>query len=345
MSIDPKGLLIDPNDLARHLVLPAGGSRAILAGAGMAMACKIAGLTKWKSIGGISGGSLPALLLACGYEPEQLLREAVEIDFSTLVPRHATKLAVIIALLLRDRFEYTRPKKGVLGTGPLGHYVKLKVAQGPSPKLLGPDGKPLAWPPGFWTMGVVARTQILFTDHGVFQYLKNGQFRKISDEPAPIEVAICGTVAVPGIIDPAIYAGRYIFDGALSWDGSCPVGVAIRHFGAKPEEVIGCDVGDEHQKFAKFFRWFWSLLCGGHCVDHEGPKTPVPPEVLMMEANVWSVRSLQFKLTLEQKWQAVMSGFQEGVVKLSRAGLLTGEQRKQAFAICMDIEKLKALAK
>jgi predicted acylesterase/phospholipase RssA len=305
----------------------------------------LAGITEFDTIGGISGGSLPALLLASGFEAEQLINEAVNIDFSQLVPAHATKMAIFVALLLRDRFEYTRPKKGVLGSEPLGHYVNMKAAQGPAMQLLGPDGKPLKWPPKFWTMGVVARTQFIFTADGVYQYLKNGQFRKISDEPAPIDIAIRGSCAVPGIIDPAFWLGRAIFDGALSWDGQCPVGVPMRHFNANPADIIACDVGDEHHKFAAAFRWFWSILCGGHCVDHEGPKTPIPPEVLMMEANVWSVRSLQFKLSMDQKWQAVMSGFQEGVIKLSRAGLLTGDRRKLAFDICMDIDKLRALAK
>lgn len=312
----------------KHLVCGAGGSRAILANAGVLAACDLAGITDWETIGGISGGSIPTVLWR-RISTAEMLRFAVEVDFSSLVPRHATPISTIIAFLLKDRFEYTRPKKGVLSSDKLGAFIDEKVP---------------VWPKGFWTMAVVAKTQILFTEHGVYQYLSNGQRRVISDTPAPVGLAIRASCAVPGIIDSVAYKGRHLFDGALSWDGQCPVGIVTRHFGGKPLEILASDVGSEKGRFEVFKEKLWMLLCGGHCVEHKGPKSIIPRGVTMLKPNVWSVRSLQFHLTMDQKWQAVMSGFQEAVIELSESGILAGERLDMALAICADITKLQALA-
>jgi predicted acylesterase/phospholipase RssA len=341
MSSEDKVVANDPGTRPRKFVWVggAGGSRAILADAGALMLLYLAGIEIGDGIG-ISGGSIPIFALKAGVHPLKLGELAVGVDFQSLVPRHATPLHIFIAFLLRDRFEYTRPKKGVFGSENLGVYVRdLSRQLG----LVEADGTPI-WPKGFKTMSVVARTQIICDENRVIQALRNGQVRVLSDKPMPIDIAIRATCAVPGIIDAVPWNGRYLFDGALTWDGQCPVVLPIRHWDAKAEDIIGCDVGDEQHRFAGAFRWFWSLVCGGHCVDHEGPKTPVPDEVIMIRPNVWSVRSLQFNLTTEQKWQAVLSGFQEAAIQLARVGLLTGDAKKRAFSICMDIEKLKNLA-
>jgi predicted acylesterase/phospholipase RssA len=312
-----------------HLVCGAGGSRAILASAGSIMATRFAGITEWQTIGGISGGSIPAVALAAGIDPRELMKLTVDVNFSSLVPRHATPLSTVLAFILKDRFEYTRPKKGVLGSENLGKFIDSLVPE---------------WPKGFWTMAVVARTQILFTDHGVFQILKNGQRRVLSDTPAPVGLAIRATCAIPGIIDAVEYKRRLLHDGALSWDGQCPVGIPQREWNALAKDIIACDVGEEKSRWAPLFRIFWSLLCGGHCVDHTGPKTAIPSETTLIKPRIWSVRSLQFTPSAEQKWQAVHSGFQEAVAQLAQAGYLKGEKLQEALEICADLNKLKALS-
>lgn len=330
MSPDDKAVAPSPLALPnKHLVCGAGGSRAILASAGAIMACKIAGVTEWQTIGGISGGSIPALALAGGIDPRDIMQLTVDVNFSSLIPRHATPLSTVLAFILKDRFEYTRPKKGVLSSDNLGKFIDSLVP---------------VWPKNFWTMAVVARTQILFTEDGVYQYLRNGQRRVLSDKPAPVGLAIRATCAIPGIIDAVPFHGRHLFDGALSWDGQCPVGVTERHFGAASKDVIACDVGEEKTRLAPLGSWFWSLLCGGHCVGHTGTTTVMPKDVTLIKPHIWSVRSLQFSPTTEQKWQAVHSGFQEAVVQLSRSGQLTGDKLYQALEICADINALKALS-
>lgn len=312
-----------------HLVCGAGGSRAILASAGAIMATRFAGITEWQTIGGISGGSIPAVALAAGIDPRELMQLTVDVNFSSLVPRHATPLSTVLAFILKDRFEYTRPKKGVLSSENLGKFIDSLVPE---------------WPKGFWTMAVVARTQILFTDHGVFQILKNGQRRVLSDTPAPVGLAIRATCAIPGIIDAVEYKRRLLHDGALSWDGQCPVGIPLREFRAAPKDIIACDVGEEKSRWAPIFRTFWSLLCGNHCVDSASPQNAFPPQTTLIRPRIWSVRSLQFSPSAEQKWQAVHSGFQEAVVQLAEAGYLKGDKLKEALALCGDLNAFKALS-
>lgn len=341
-----------PGSDANH-VGGAGGSRAILANIGQFAAyINYAGITEFNTIGGVSGGSIPTAIYAGLCERPEfadrklitplLLRLGIELDFSSLVPRHATPIMTVLAFLLKDRFEYTRPKKGVLSSEGLGLFIDQWMANKPGAAYVDPDES--RWPKNYWTMAVVARTQILFAPDGVWQYLRNGQRRLLSEKLPPVGLAVRASCAVPGIIDAAPYNGRHLFDGALSWDGVCPVGVVMRHFKVPSQNIIACDVGDEQNALAPVGRLLWSLLCGGHCVDHAGPKTVIPDGVIMMRPNIWSVRSLQFNLNREMKWQAVMSGFQEAVIELRRNGLLTGDRLYEALAVCADINKLKALA-
>lgn len=324
----PKDNAARTNFIRKHLVCGAGGSRAILGSAGAIVACELAGMNDWVSMGGISGGSIPTVMLAAGGDPIEMMNMAVEIDFASLVPRHATPLRLLIAFLLKNRFEYTRPHKGVLGSEKLGEWMDARIP---------------VWPKKFWTMAVVGRTQVVFTADGVFQYLADGSSRMISDKPAPVGLAIRATCAVPGIIDAVPYQGRWLFDGALSWDGLCPVGLVQRVFGADPNEIVACDVGDEPTRWNAMVTWFWKLVCGGHCVPPDNTVNYTGSGVLMMEPSVTSVRSLQFTLTTEDKWEAVQSGFQEAVGEMAAAGVLTGAKLAELQAISQDVELLKSL--
>lgn len=312
----------------KHLTCGAGGSRAILGSAGGIVACHLAGLNDWETMGGISGGSIPTVLLAAGGSPVDMMRMAIDIDFAKLVPSHATPLRLVIAFLLKNRFEYTRPHKGVLGSELLGKWIDERIP---------------VWPKKFWTMAVVGRTQIVFTADGVFQYLADGSMRKIADQPPPVGLAIRATCAVPGIIDAVPYNGRWLFDGALSWDGLCPVGLVQRHFGADPNEIVALDVGDEPSRWSTLVTWFWKLVCGGHCVPPDNTVNFTGSGVLMMEPHVTSVRSLQFTLTTEDKWEAVLAGFQEAVGEMAAAGVLSGTKLDELLAISQNVELLKAL--
>jgi predicted acylesterase/phospholipase RssA len=95
-----------PASLARenlHLVCGSGGSRAILASAGFLYALHKAGLSDFRTLGGVSGGSIPSLMFAAGIEPGKVVELAIDIDFSSKLTRRTDIVRMFVAFLLRER--------------------------------------------------------------------------------------------------------------------------------------------------------------------------------------------------------------------------------------------------
>lgn len=315
----------------RDLLCGSGGSRAILGSAGFILACDIAGLEDWGTIGGISGGSIPTVFKAQGMPSRELVRLGISIDFTDLVTRHANPISILLAFLLKDRFEQTRPRQGVMSSEKLGEFIDKLVP---------------VWPQNYWTMAVVGQTQIVFTADGVWQFLSDGSWRQLSDKPAPLGLAIRASCAVPGIIDAPYFLGKYLFDGALSWDGACPAGVLIRDFGSSPENIFACDVSDpvEQKKgsWASWKIWFWRMLCGKRCVLPPVRPTAGVERVFTVRPPAATFGALQFKLTEQQKWEAVHQGFVAAVRELESAGHLTGARLEEANKLGASVESLKS---
>lgn len=324
-----------------HLVCGSGGSRAILASAGAILACHLAGIKKWKSVGGISGGSIPTAMLQGGLSVLQLLHRAIEIDFASLLTRHARLWQIILAYFMKSRYEKTRPKRGVMSSEKMGRYMEqqARMAAGLS------DTEELPWPKSYWTMAVAGTSNIVFTETGVWEVTKCGTVRQISDKPAPLGLAIQGSCAVPGIIDAVPYAGTYLFDGALGPEGRCPVSVAVQFFGANRSDIVACDVGEEsgNSKHNDRIMRLWKILCGEDCVPQTSEGVSADGGLVVITPTVTNFRSLQFTLTRDQKWQAVMAGFMGAVPALENAGLLAGEDLTLAKGLVSEFQSIQAL--
>lgn len=294
-----------------HAVLGSGGSRAILAGAGFIYAWHKSGLNKFQTAGGVSGGSIPSLMYAAGMNPGKIVQLAVDIDFSGMLTPRTNIVRTFIAFLLKERLAQTRPRHAVLGSEKLEQFIDQLVPE---------------WPENYWTMAVAGKTQVVFKKDGVFQYLHDGSMRQISSSPAPLGLAICASCAVPGIIEPKIYQDIYLFDGALSWDGQCPIGVAVRDMHLSPAQVIACDLSErENGGLGDFVNNFWRFFCGRNCVwplDERDPALWAAQGSLLVNPKVDKFSSLQFTLTAQQKWGAVMAGFGEAVNSFWKAGLI-----------------------
>lgn len=294
-----------------HLVCGSGGSRAILASAGFLYGLHKCGLSSFATIGGVSGGSIPSLMFAAGVEPGRMVQLAVDIDFSSKLSRRTNIIQMFLAFLLKERLAQTRPRKAVLGSEKLESFIDELIP---------------VWPEQYWTMAVAGKTQVVFTSKGVFQYLHDGSMRQLSEKPGPLGLAVCASCAVPGIIEPKLFQDIYLFDGALSWDGQCPVGVVVRDMGAAPNHVIACDVGDrEGGGMSEFVNDFWRFFCGRNCVwpdDERDPAVWAAQGSLVVAPKVNKFGSLQFTLTADQKWDAVMTGFAETITSLWKAGMI-----------------------
>jgi predicted acylesterase/phospholipase RssA len=324
----------------KHLVLSAGGSRAILGGAGAVLAIdqafgsmeeRLMAGTMWDSIGGVSGGSIPAAMYAGGYSASDTVRMALDIDFASRLTRHGSIIQILFAYFMQGRFERTRPRHGVFTSEPLGVEMDEKLPE---------------WPDTFWTMAIVGQNQIIFDKNGVREITPDGRVKILSDKPAPMGIAIRATCAVPGIISAVPYKGRWLFDGALSPDGGCPVDVAIRHYGATHPTTIACEVGDDGGKWSKRAVRLWRYLCGHNCIPGWKEKELTKEHgMIVIEPEMKHFRSLQFNLTRDQKWMAVMTAYMATVEELKNAGLITGEKLAQMEEICAAYRDIEALGK
>jgi len=323
-----------------HLLISSGGSRAILAGAGTILLCDHAGIKTWKSIGGISGGSLPTALYAAGYDARTSVKIALDVDFSSLLTRRGSILKILFAYLMQSRYEKTRPKKGVLSSEKVGTYVEERVA------AAGTDG----WPVLYWTQAGVEDGQLVYTSTGIHHIKRSGSYRLLMSEPGPLGIAIRGSCAVPGIIDAVpVQIGKdhfWLHDGVLSPEGRTPVSIPERFYGAKPNQIIVCDVGEsdgsretKKTKAMIFWRWF----CGKLCIPEFYPE-PLDEKdgYIICEPTITNFKSLQFTLTRDQKWQAVMSGYMGAAIALEKANLLSGDALTASREISAKFKQIVA---
>jgi len=325
-----------------HLLVSSGGSRAILAGAGVVLICDLAGIKNWKSIGGISGGSLPTVMMASGMDARTTVTTAIDVDFSSLLTRRGSMLKILFAYLMQSRYEKSRPRFGVLSSEKVGVFIEKVVAE--------QMGNVPLWPYSYWTMANVGDDQLVFNSTGVHQMKKNGGYRLLNTEAGPLGAAIRGSCAVPGIIDavPIEVAGEnfWLHDGALSSEGRTPVSIPEKFYGAQPQNIIVCDVGDGGHD-AKSVRknkrqlTLWRWICGKLCVpDFEPEPLDTDKGYVVILPTITNFSSLQFTLTRDQKWQAVMSGFMGGIAPLAKAGLLRGDALVRAELVA---EAFKAI--
>ncbi len=308
-----------------HYVLSAGGSRAILAGCGSALACHMAGL-EYASIGGVSGGSLPAILLAAGMKPADFLRIALDVDFREMCENKAGKFESLLAILMKEYHEHpeNRTGYGIYDTDKLGKYIESHVT---------------SWPDKFWTMAVDGHTQILFSKDGVFEKGSDGRWIQLSNQPAPIGLAIQATCAIPGLMKPTVYQGRHLYDGAFTKDGICPVRVPVSFFGAKYHEVIGCSTGEDiipgfTGKFLRWWKWFWKIQPD----TSWGVDTA---DVIDIRPGVHHIHALRFDLSRDEKWLAIIDGFSSTIHELADHGLLTGQRHKDALELLSALPSMK----
>lgn len=301
---------------ARHLVFGSGGTRAFLNGAGAMFACHLGGVREWLSVGGVSGGSIPALLVAAGIHPREIVRHSVETDFSELLEQHDTIGNLLKARFLRRKSARRMLRHGIVRSNRLGEHLESVVPQ---------------WPEKFWTMAVSGKRQFLFTADGVYLY-RRGRCRKLLDQPAPIGLAIRASCAVPGIIEAVEYAGHVLFDGALSRYGACPTELATRHFGADFDDIVAVDLvrrgGNRRDRFIEMIA---RTLSG---TLRQKPALPfdAPTAGLCVRTDMEVFNSLDFNITIDRKQRAVLAGFRACIEELRADSVIDDQQYMDLYA-------------
>ncbi len=177
-----------------HLVCGSGGSKAGLTSTGVILACRAAEL-KLDTIGGVSGGAIPAVMAAAELPSHRLIELAKVTDFSGLLDKKK-----LITPLIRERKPIDLLQDGMYGSSKLGALTDAHVKE---------------WPTKFWTMAVGDHSEMMFTKNGVMEYTREGGKNLVSNKPAQLGDAIRATCAIPGVLESVTLVGRRLFDGAL----------------------------------------------------------------------------------------------------------------------------------
>jgi len=310
-----------------NLVCGAGGSRAILGTSGAILAFHVLDINNsWRTIGGVSGGSIPSVMLAAGMSPREIAHQVIEIDFNSMLTPRVNMLRILWAFFLKECAWKRRPCRGVLGSQKVGAFIDKHVT---------------AWPKNYWTLAVAGDQPFLFTSEGVFAYHPDGTRDQISDVPAPVSLAVRASCAVPGIIDGVSYQGICLLDGGLAAEGRCPVGVVKHQLGGVPGSIVAVDVGEgatEDKKNEPFLLGLLRRIVCGPCCDPEADPPLDSDGVFLVHPDVTGVQSLEFKLTRDQKWQAFMTGFVATVGAMSASGLVAPDKLAAAQSIVAEFK-------
>lgn len=319
----------------RHLVIEQGGSRAILTGLGATLAIKLAGLKSWSSIGGISGGAIPALLLADNADPLRIIETTMALDFLKLLrpasgdtgPLRSFATELDGKRSVAHKFIARLLRRGMRHTDGLGELIDAQVKE---------------WPESFWTMALTENSHILFTASGVFEYGFDGSYNVLSEEPAPLSLAIRATCAIPGLLEAVPYMGRFLFDGALSPLGGCPASVVQQHFmGAEGTIVRVASTGKDSRKNNFLCRVGRKLLC------HDSDRIELADDGkadININAHVAEVHAMRFRLTEGQKVAGLLAGFNAAVLELS-AHSHAFQEGLNPLSHCADFGQLVALVR
>lgn len=355
-----------------HYVDGGGGLKSILAGAGSKAAVDLAGTIELVTIGGCSGGSLATAIIAGGATGRRMFHMAIETDFSSLVtgrgwPRKVVEAQIndnrvygwyaVTTIQKRVRKAFARwtpgwvkklwnkffgkhddlvvrPKEGIYGSEKIGVFIDKHVSE---------------FPANYWSVAVDGNTssQIFFCKEGVFEYHPDGHVETLSAEPVTPGFAVRSSIAIPLFFGSVPFHGKHLLDGSLTFDGRTPVGAVKRHFEAKPEDILVLDMWDSSTSSnwfeSVFWKSVWFLFCGGACP--QGGRYPSNFEgVMLVQPQVDSRITLQFAATPDEKWPAIMAGFEATARVLEANGLLSGERLEQANKIIDTFAEIKKAA-
>jgi predicted acylesterase/phospholipase RssA len=303
-----------------NLVFGSGGSKAILAGVGAILAIKHADLNI-ATIGGVSGGSIPAYLLASDMAIRPMVHQVLTVDFMSMVKPKTGLFRRLLALLYKNQHEKKRTREGVYTWYDMkAHFDMLSNDQ---------------WPANLYILACCDHGQIIFDSAGVTKYRDAGGKEILDDEEESVGLAISASCAVPGLIDLVPYNGEWLFDGALGNDGVCPTSPVTRHYGHPQSTVVAFDVGEDAIKSARWFRLWWQLSCGSGD-DTCGPFAGTHPDenqgrIVINPPPIRGYHALKFNLNRNQKWIAIITGFLATVDRLGQAGLIDARQQVQLY--------------
>ena len=333
---------IEENDAAQyHLTVSSGSPAALLCGLGTLLGCWAAGLTQFRTMGGVSAGAV-ITALAHWLKPVQLAHVILPINFDERVGFGAELFRAWRKLSGSDEdignygpdIEESRIS-GMLSTCGIGACIQSSLRN---------RGCDLQWPATFWTMATTRYGDaVIFKEDGAYLIENDGTVQQLAERPPPLKAAVRMSCTIPIIMAALRYKGRLLFDGALSRDGVCPVGVQVRHFGIDPKKIIACYLGDDsndpfYGRFHSLCRGFW----GADTFRYWGPETS---GVIATRPSIAHLHALKFKLTQDDKWLAVLISFEACVMRLAMEGILTGTRRERVKDLLLELGEWRSMSR
>ncbi|CAN5498243.1 hypothetical protein BH11CYA1_BH11CYA1_24170 [soil metagenome] len=291
-----------------HLVCGSGGSKAGLTSTGVILACRAAEI-RLDTIGGVSGGAIPAAMAAADLPSHKLIDLAKATDFSGLLDKKKW-----LTPFIKEHKPIDLLQDGMYGSSKLGALTDAHVKE---------------WPKKFWTMAVGDHSEMMFTKNGVMEYTREGGRNLVSNKPAQLGDAVRASCAIPGVLESVTLVGRRLFDGALGKFGKCPTAMVTSHFGVPSENIIASLPVGAMSTLNKNLYLFAKYLSGNLEKEHSGL---VETAGIVIRPEVNSFHSMKFLLNANQKDEAILAGYRSAIEQFAKASLISGEKLKAANA-------------
>ncbi|MFA7341413.1 MAG: patatin-like phospholipase family protein [Candidatus Obscuribacterales bacterium] len=317
ISKDRQNIAEESGKRGWHLVCGSGGSKAGLTSTGVILACRAAEL-KLDTIGGVSGGAIPAVMAAAELPSHKLLDLAKATDFSGLLDKKK-----LITPLIKERKPIDLLQDGMYGSSKLGELTDAHVKE---------------WPTKFWTMAVGDHSEMMFTKNGVMEYTREGGKNLVSNKPAQLGDAVRASCAIPGVLESVTLVGRRLFDGALGKFGKCPTAMVTSHYGVPSENIIASLPVGAMSTFNKSLYLFAKYLSGNLEKEHSGFMETAG---IVIRPEVNSFHSMKFLLNANQKDEAILAGYRAAIDQFAKAKLISGDKLKAASAAGESIATLE----
>jgi predicted acylesterase/phospholipase RssA len=304
-----------------NLLIGTGGSRSILFGTGVLLVLAQANFRRFRSITGVSGGSIPAALISANADVTHLLAQVLDTDFNQLVARRVSLVKFLTQALREPKAVDPPPLEGALDATLMGQYFDDRIKD---------------WPNLFCTVALSHQAKVIFTKDGVWHEQQDGTLLKVAAKPIPIGMAVRATCAVPILLDPVAWKSdsgeeHLLIDGGLGPEGRCPISVPQSLFAMENSYLVVVNVGEDkstlHQLIDKVYGIIShdreSLRMDGITLADNHDRIVISPPAPLYG-------SFKFSMTRREKWQMIMSGYMSAVEALEKHGLLSNEALTQA---------------
>lgn len=324
LAADTQSMKVIPSsaserDLASHpwhVILGSGGTKAALTGTGVVVALRQAGL-QIETIGGVSGGTMPAAFAASDMSSHEMLKVASEIDIKSLVARKPW-----IRQLFSERSGETALRQGIYDTTRLGEMTNKHVPQ---------------WPDRFWTMAVGDHSEVVMAKNGIFEYSPNGHKAMIANKPISVGDAVRASSAIPGVFEAIALKGRMLFDGALGKSGKCPTDIASNHLGIPKDRIIA-SLPQGAMTFSNKALYYAAKFLSG---NYEKSEAKIVEEAGLIIRPKVDFGSLKLNLTQAHKEDAILTGYRTTVEELGRSRIVSGSLLDKLREAGTSFETLK----